>query len=85
MHTSLTFSSSFLSHVYPHGAYVCQNAHAHTRSSLGVLPIMVLSNRCRLRGKSALELQACKEEVNEFGGYFIVNGIERVSEASDRK
>jgi len=47
-------------------------------SSLGVLPIMVLSNRCRLRGKSANELQACKEEVNEFGGYFIVNGIERV-------
>jgi hypothetical protein len=39
---------------------------------------MVLSNRCRLRGKSPLELQSCKEEVNEFGGFFVVNGIERV-------
>lgn len=46
--------------------------------SLGMLPIMVLSNKCRLKGKSPEELIAIKEEAMEFGGYFIVNGIERV-------
>lgn len=39
---------------------------------------MVLSKRCRLRGKSSSELVALKEEASEFGGYFVVNGIERV-------
>jgi len=39
---------------------------------------MVLSNRCRLKGKSPAELVALKEEASEFGGYFVVNGIDRV-------
>ncbi len=46
--------------------------------SLGDLPIMVGSNRCRLVGKTAAELVGLKEEANECGGYFIVNGIERI-------
>lgn len=46
--------------------------------SLGDLPIMVCSNCCRLAGKSPAELVELKEEASECGGYFIVNGIERV-------
>jgi len=45
---------------------------------LGIIPVMVLSNRCRLKGKSPAELVALKEEASEFGGYFVVNGIDRV-------
>ncbi|KAF8341495.1 beta and beta-prime subunits of DNA dependent RNA-polymerase [Cantharellus anzutake] len=43
----------------------------------GSVPIMVGSNRCNLRGMSPAELVAHHEEAEEFGGYFIVNGIER--------
>lgn len=45
---------------------------------LGDLPIMVMSNRCRLRNFTAEQLLQRKEEANEVGGYFIINGIERV-------
>lgn len=45
--------------------------------SLGDLPVMVLSSRCRLRGLSPRELVQLHEEDSEMGGYFIVNGIER--------
>lgn len=43
----------------------------------GDMPIMVMSKACHLRGKTPTELVSMKEEQNEFGGYFIVNGIER--------
>ncbi|KAL7558519.1 hypothetical protein ACA910_008114 [Epithemia clementina (nom. ined.)] len=43
----------------------------------GNLPIMVLSKACHLEGTSPKELVQLKEEHNEMGGYFIVNGIER--------
>jgi DNA-directed RNA polymerase I subunit RPA2 len=46
--------------------------------SLGDLPVMVGSSRCRLRGKSPQEMVALREEATECGGYFIVNGIERI-------
>lgn len=45
---------------------------------MGDLPIMVMSDRCHLKGKSCQKLVAGKEEANEVGGYFIINGIERV-------
>lgn len=44
----------------------------------GELPIMVMSNRCHLKGLSSSELVALQEEAGEVGGYFIMNGIERV-------
>jgi len=47
------------------------------RKKFGDLPIMVMSRLCHLRGKSCKELIEMKEEQSEFGGYFIVNGIER--------
>jgi DNA-directed RNA polymerase I subunit RPA2 len=44
---------------------------------LGNIPIMVMSNRCHLRGLSSTQLIAAKEESCESGGYFIINGNER--------
>lgn len=44
----------------------------------GLLPIMLRSNRCHLEGLSPAELVNCKEESEELGGYFIVNGIEKL-------
>lgn len=45
---------------------------------LGEIPIMVLSKACNLANKTCRQLVALKEEDNEMGGYFIVNGIERI-------
>jgi DNA-directed RNA polymerase I subunit RPA2 len=45
---------------------------------LGELPIMVMSSKCNLAGLHASQLVGYGEEANEMGGYFIVNGIERV-------
>lgn len=44
----------------------------------GLLPIMVQSNLCHLSGMSPDELVNHREESDEFGGYFIVNGIEKL-------
>lgn len=45
---------------------------------LGNVPIMVKSNRCHLEHATGEELIRAKEEVNEMGGYFILNGNERI-------
>ncbi|RDA88686.1 hypothetical protein CP532_4075 [Ophiocordyceps camponoti-leonardi (nom. inval.)] len=45
---------------------------------LGQLPIMVKSNRCHLENNSPALLVQRKEEAEELGGYFIVNGIEKL-------
>ncbi|KAK6198040.1 DNA-directed RNA polymerase I [Scheffersomyces amazonensis] len=45
---------------------------------VGQLPIMVNSNRCHLQGLSPQQLIDYKEESDELGGYFIVNGIEKL-------
>lgn len=45
---------------------------------LGELPIMVMSNKCHLHNLSPKKLLELREESNEVGGYFIINGIERV-------
>mmetsp|Transcript_5671 Transcript_5671/g.17745 ORF Transcript_5671/g.17745 Transcript_5671/m.17745 type:complete len:1002 (-) Transcript_5671:1003-4008(-) len=53
--------------------------HAETRiQTAGNLPIMVLSNRCHLSGLNEAGLVAAREESCEFGGYFIINGLEKV-------
>lgn len=44
----------------------------------GYLPIMVLSNRCHLSGLDEAGLVAAREECDELGGYFIINGLEKV-------
>ncbi|XP_056327098.1 DNA-directed RNA polymerase I subunit RPA2 [Danio aesculapii] len=48
------------------------------KQSLGQMPIMVKSKLCNLHGLSPKELLEHHEEAEEMGGYFIVNGIEKV-------
>jgi len=45
---------------------------------VGRVPIMVRSVKCHLHGLSRAELVKNKEEAGEWGGYFIVNGNERL-------
>ncbi|KAI4382946.1 hypothetical protein MLD38_008837 [Melastoma candidum] len=45
---------------------------------LGQFPIMLMSKLCHLRGADPQKLVSYKEESSEMGGYFILNGIERV-------
>lgn len=46
--------------------------------SFGHLPIMLMSKLCHLRGADPQKLISHKEEATEMGGYFIVNGLERL-------
>lgn len=48
------------------------------KQSLGLVPIMVKSKLCNLHGMGPRELVEHHEEAEEMGGYFIVNGIEKV-------
>jgi len=52
--------------------------HLETRTQTGSIPIMVLSNRCHLSGLNEAGLLAAREEDGEIGGYFIINGLEKV-------
>ncbi|KAI9800142.1 MAG: DNA-directed RNA polymerase I subunit RPA2 [Piccolia ochrophora] len=45
---------------------------------LGQLPIMLKSTRCHLEKLSPAQLVHAKEESEELGGYFVVNGIEKL-------
>ncbi|PFH35445.1 DNA-directed RNA polymerase I RPA2 [Besnoitia besnoiti] len=45
---------------------------------VGVVPLMVRSRLCSTRGMSPEELQKAGEDVDDGGGYFIINGNERV-------
>ncbi|KAM5163551.1 DNA-directed RNA polymerase I subunit RPA2 [Mantella aurantiaca] len=48
------------------------------KQSLGYVPIMVKSKLCNLYGLSPKQLVKHHEEEQEMGGYFIINGIEKV-------
>ena len=50
----------------------------HITISLGTIPVMVRSKYCNLNGLSEEELVKHKEDCFEFGGYFIINGNERI-------
>ncbi|KAI9725380.1 MAG: hypothetical protein M1828_003230 [Chrysothrix sp. TS-e1954] len=45
---------------------------------VGFLPIMLRSSKCHLKDLSPFEMTLRKEETEEFGGYFIVNGNEKL-------
>ncbi len=45
---------------------------------LGDIPVMVRSQNCHLNGMTEEELVRKKEDMAEFGGYFIINGNERL-------
>ncbi|XP_012068704.1 DNA-directed RNA polymerase I subunit 2 isoform X1 [Jatropha curcas] len=46
--------------------------------NFGQLPIMLKSRLCHLYGADSQKLVSMKEESSEMGGYFILNGLERV-------
>ncbi|KAK0734012.1 RNA polymerase-like protein [Lasiosphaeria miniovina] len=45
---------------------------------IGQMPIMIKSNKCHLENNPPALLVERKEESDELGGYFIVNGIEKI-------
>jgi DNA-directed RNA polymerase I subunit RPA2 len=45
---------------------------------LGKIPVMVRSARCNLRMLTRAGLVQKGEEASEFGGYFVINGIEKI-------
>ncbi|KAL8756118.1 MAG: hypothetical protein Q9184_004598 [Pyrenodesmia sp. 2 TL-2023] len=45
---------------------------------MGQIPIMLRTNRCHLEKCTPAQLVAHKEESEELGGYFVVNGIEKL-------
>lgn len=59
------------------GGSVASGNVRRIQRNFGQMPVMVLSKACHLHGKGPAELVKCREEQTEFGGYFIVNGIER--------
>lgn len=44
----------------------------------GDIPIMLCSNRCHLQDLGPAQMADAREETEEMGGYFIVNGIEKL-------
>ncbi|XP_038680382.1 DNA-directed RNA polymerase I subunit 2 [Tripterygium wilfordii] len=46
--------------------------------NLGHFPVMLMSMLCHLKSADPKILVSCKEEPTEMGGYFILNGLERV-------
>lgn len=48
------------------------------RIKLGEIPVMVGSKFCNLHGMNEKQLVHAGEDLTEFGGYFIVNGNEKV-------
>ncbi|TFY76650.1 hypothetical protein EWM64_g7363 [Hericium alpestre] len=53
-------------------------AEKSTTKDCGLVPIMVRSVRCNVKSMSSAELVKHHEEPEEFGGYFIINGNERL-------
>ena len=49
-----------------------------TIREMGQVPLMLKSNRCHLEHDTPAQLVQHKEESEELGGYFIVNGIEKL-------
>ena len=45
---------------------------------IGEIPVMVRSKNCNLEGLSEDQLVQKREDMHEFGGYFIINGNERI-------
>jgi DNA-directed RNA polymerase I subunit RPA2 len=46
--------------------------------TMGKIPLMVKSTKCHLDGMSPAELVHAREEGTELGGYFIINGLEKL-------
>jgi DNA-directed RNA polymerase beta subunit len=53
-------------------------AEQKTSIYLGDIPVMVRSTYCHLNGMNEEDLVKKKEDMSEMGGYFIINGNERI-------
>ena len=58
--------------------YLDGNFMGSLEDSIGQIPIMVKSKLCNLRDVSPKEMIRRKEDAEELGGYFIMNGNERI-------
>ncbi|KAA0147434.1 hypothetical protein FNF27_06682 [Cafeteria roenbergensis] len=89
-HRNLTYQSSMFTHVVWRGYNNATDepvtpAPEQERCWIGNIPIMVQSHFCRLRGlsdRAKTELGECKFDQ---GGYFVVNGSEKVIIAQERQ
>lgn len=71
----LSYSGKFMLDVcfqYGDGAVIRE------KFNFGQFPIMLKSKRCHLRDADSKKLVSLREEPSEMGGYFILNGLERV-------
>jgi len=71
----LTYSASITAEV---STYVDDVQKETYSTVIGKIPIMVMSNRCHLNGSGREELIKRNEDPDDPGGYFIINGNERV-------
>jgi DNA-directed RNA polymerase I subunit RPA2 len=46
--------------------------------NLGEIPIMVRSKHCHLYNLNGQQMVNRKEDSNEYGGYFVLNGLEKM-------
>ncbi|MBI2583699.1 MAG: DNA-directed RNA polymerase subunit B [Candidatus Aenigmarchaeota archaeon] len=72
---NLTYASPIFVEMIPSINGVDQEAH---EVPIGELPIMVRSKYCTINGLNREELIAAGEDPDDTGGYFIINGTERV-------
>nr|XP_028963223.1 DNA-directed RNA polymerase I subunit 2 [Malus domestica] len=72
----LSYTGKFMAEVC--FKYNDSGAVIREKFNFGQLPIMLQSKLCHLRGATPQKLVSYKEEASEMGGYFILNGLERV-------
>ncbi|EPY18926.1 DNA-directed RNA polymerase II subunit RPB2 [Strigomonas culicis] len=66
------------------GETTCTNRYT-SNVDLGRIPIMLKSMRCNLEGKDEDELPRLNECPHDQGGYFVINGTEKVLVAQERQ
>ncbi len=71
----LTYSAPMFLEMTP---IIGDNEQETTEVKIGELPVMLKSKMCPLCGMSKEELIEAKEDPDDPGGYFIINGTERV-------
>ncbi|UCG95004.1 MAG: DNA-directed RNA polymerase subunit B'' [archaeon] len=71
----LTYSAPIFLEMTP---MIGDNEQETTEVKIGELPIMLKSKKCQLHGKDREQLIESKEDPDDPGGYFIINGTERV-------
>ncbi|KAL6125623.1 hypothetical protein ACLB2K_073679 [Fragaria x ananassa] len=73
--TRISYTGKLLADIYFQRG---DKAPVREQFNFGQFPIMLMSKCCNLRGHDPQQLVSCKEEASEMGGYFILNGLERV-------